>query len=149
MRKPISEKPGVGPTNPAAEGFGEALRSARQRRHRSQAEVAELIDGAGSYISRLETGSRSPSRRLVARIVSALRMGEAEAAVLYGAAGYAAAPGTAAGEVAALAALLDDPLVPRREREAAQGVISQMVVRLARQKIVTPRIAGRQHVGGR
>lgn len=52
--------------------FGEWLRAARERRGWSQAQVAEYAETSVPTISRVETGERNPSRKLVTKIAVAL-----------------------------------------------------------------------------
>jgi transcriptional regulator with XRE-family HTH domain len=52
--------------------FGEWLRAERDKRGWSQAQVAENAETSVPTISRVETGERSPSRKLVTKIATAL-----------------------------------------------------------------------------
>lgn len=79
--------------------FGTILRELRERtpNHRtghaaspnlSQDGLAEMIGVHWSYICRLESNGRNPSRATVGRIVAALDLGTIDSRALYAAAGY-------------------------------------------------------------
>ena len=75
------------PTTPASPGFGEALRTAREEAGRSQTRLSGAIGCDRSYIHRLESGDRKPSREMVAEIACALKLPDVERVGLYAAAG--------------------------------------------------------------
>jgi len=82
--------PGFGnrPIRDAAEPFGAELRAMREARRFSQAELARRAGVDHSFISRLESGSRKPSRKMVALLAEALELERALRQRLFVAAGY-------------------------------------------------------------
>ena len=72
------------------ESFGVVLARYRIRRKVSQANLGRLIDSDHSYVSRLESEQRNPSRSIVERIVDALDLPMEEEATLMHAAGFTA-----------------------------------------------------------
>ena len=71
------------------DGFGDVLREKRQSRHRiSQSKLAELAGFDHSYVSRLETGARNPTREAVEFLADALNLDQRERAELLVAAGF-------------------------------------------------------------
>lgn len=70
--------PGAKPIPPRAPapGFGATLADHLARRRLSQAKLAVRIGCEHSYVSRIITGSRSPSRETVTAIVDALDLGQ-------------------------------------------------------------------------
>ena len=78
----------IGTIRPASPGFGEQLRRWRFKRNLSQLRLAELVDCEISYISRLETGSRtSPSGEMAINLADALALIGAERVRFLSAAG--------------------------------------------------------------
>jgi Predicted transcriptional regulator with C-terminal CBS domains len=71
----------------SATEFGDLLRRMRESRRVSQSKLAERSDFDHSYISRLECGSRMPTRDAVDRLADALRVAQPERDELLAAAG--------------------------------------------------------------
>lgn len=71
--------------------FGTELRRLREKAKKSQSLLAKQADFDHSYISRLEAGSRLPTREAVERISSALGLTEAHKSSLMASAGYTTA----------------------------------------------------------
>ena len=72
-----------------AADFGALLRSWRRERHLSQADLANDVGTPSRHISFLETGRARPSRTMVARLVSSLRIPIRDRNGLLRAAGFA------------------------------------------------------------
>ena len=70
-------------------GFHVLLRSYRLRAGLSQVRLAELAGLDRSFLNRLESGQRCPSRMVVLRLARALGLDERDRAALLFAAGYA------------------------------------------------------------
>jgi len=70
------------------QSFGALLAKLRMARNLAQTRLAERADYDHSYISRLETGARSPSRDAVERLIRTLQSSQEEADALLEAAGY-------------------------------------------------------------
>ena len=85
---------GYTPTTPAAPGFGSTLRFWREDAGLSQVNLAFDVGCDRSYIHRLESGNRKPSREMVTDIAYALKLPDVERVGLYAAAGMIA-PGLA------------------------------------------------------
>lgn len=58
--------------------FGDLLKTHRYNRHLTQAHVASQIDVCASYIARLESSERHPSRRVVLNLARALGLDDTE-----------------------------------------------------------------------
>lgn len=74
---------------PVGTGFHALLRSYRLRAGLSQVRLAELAGIDRSFLNRLESGQRRPSRMVVLRLARALGLDERDRAALLFAAGYA------------------------------------------------------------
>lgn len=111
--------------------FGIALRGVRQRRRLSQSKLSEMLDCDHSYISRLEVGSRFPSREFVERLIAALRIPSDEAAILLSSGGWV--PITSAGRAISdpllveLGELLWDDQLPRETFAQLRGTLTFLV----------------------
>lgn len=68
--------------------FAELLRRYREAARVSQSRLAQLSGFDHSYVSRLESGRRAPTREAVLRLASALGLGPAERDNLLAAAGF-------------------------------------------------------------
>ena len=68
--------------------FGGLLKALREARRISQSKLAERADFDHSYVSRLESGARMPTREAVERLASALSLAQVEEDGLLAAAGY-------------------------------------------------------------
>lgn len=73
---------------PPATGFGEQLRIARQYHRMSQTTLAEMLECDHTAVSRIESGQRNPSRRMVEAIAGILAPTPQDAARLYALAGF-------------------------------------------------------------
>jgi transcriptional regulator with XRE-family HTH domain len=71
--------------------FASTLKTFRRRARISQAALGRVCDLDHSYISRLESGNRSPSRDTVGRISAELGLSASDNAVLLHAAGFISA----------------------------------------------------------
>jgi transcriptional regulator with XRE-family HTH domain len=68
--------------------FGALLKSLREKRGVSQSKLAERADFDHSYVSRLESGARMPTRDAVDRLGEALGLEQAQLDSLLAAAGF-------------------------------------------------------------
>jgi len=68
--------------------FGVLLKRVREARRVSQSKLAERADFDHSYVSRLESGARMPTREAVERLGSALGLSQGEHDALFAAAGF-------------------------------------------------------------
>ncbi len=107
--------------------FGQLLKGFRERRGVSQSKLAERADFDHSYVSRLESGSRMPTRDAVDRLGMALGLTQAELDALLAAAGFLPRDVTnllsnepVIGEVLDL---LQDEAVPSEYRESMRQVL--------------------------
>lgn len=107
---------------PTTTPFGERPRALRLARNVSQARLAQSAGLGHSYLSRLESGQRAPSRETVAVLAAELHLPPCDAAGLYQAAGFW--PDDAPWQAAALAIadLLADPaLLSPADRPAIEA----------------------------
>ena len=72
----------------AGADFGGLLKTMREGRRVSQSKLAERADFDHSYVSRLESGARMPTRDAVERLASALSLSQTEEDGLLAAAGF-------------------------------------------------------------
>lgn len=68
--------------------FGVQLKSLREARRVSQSKLAERADFDHSYVSRLESGARMPTREAVERLAAALMLAQIEEDALLASAGF-------------------------------------------------------------
>ncbi len=68
--------------------FGVLLKGLREARRVSQSKLAERAEFDHSYVSRLESGARMPTREAVERLAQALGLGQSEEDGLLAAAGF-------------------------------------------------------------
>jgi transcriptional regulator with XRE-family HTH domain len=68
--------------------FGALLKSLREKRSVSQSKLAEKAEFDHSYVSRLESGARMPTREAVDRLGGALLLDQAQLDSLLAAAGF-------------------------------------------------------------
>lgn len=112
---------------PQAPPLGILLRRYRDRRNWSQQRVADECELDGSLISRLENGTREPTRETLAKLAAGLGLGLAERDALFVAAGFLPQGLSAddAGMALALAVwrVLSDEGRGEVEREALVAVI--------------------------
>lgn len=107
--------------------FGALLKALRERRAISQSKLAERAAFDHSYVSRLESGTRMPTRDAVDRLGAALDLSQAELDALLAAAGFLPRDVTSLlssepviGEVLDL---LQDEAVPTEYRENMRQVL--------------------------
>ncbi|MCA9879499.1 MAG: helix-turn-helix transcriptional regulator [Thermomicrobiales bacterium] len=72
----------------AGADFGGILKTMREGRRISQSKLAERADFDHSYVSRLESGARMPTRDAVERLATALSLSQTEEDSLLAAAGF-------------------------------------------------------------
>ncbi|MFT4039667.1 MAG: helix-turn-helix transcriptional regulator [Thermomicrobiales bacterium] len=72
----------------AGADFGGLLKSMREARRISQSKLAERADFDHSYVSRLESGARMPTRDAVERLGTAMTLSQTEEDSLLAAAGF-------------------------------------------------------------
>jgi transcriptional regulator with XRE-family HTH domain len=115
--------------------FGGLLKGFRERRNVSQSKLAERAAFDHSYVSRLESGARMPTRDAVDRLGMALELTQAELDMLLAAAGFLPRDVTnllsnepVIGEVLDL---LQDEAVPTEYRESMRQVL-RLLARQAR-----------------
>jgi transcriptional regulator with XRE-family HTH domain len=107
--------------------FGVQLKALREARRVSQSKLAERADFDHSYVSRLESGARMPTRDAVERLATALLLSQPEEDALLASAGFLPRDVTsllsdepALGEVLDL---LQDDAVPVEYRENMRQVL--------------------------
>ena len=107
--------------------FGMQLKGLREARRVSQSKLAERAEFDHSYVSRLESGARMPTRDAVERLASALLLSQSEEDALLASAGFLPRDVTsllsdepALGEVLDL---LQDEAVPMEYRDNMQQVL--------------------------
>ena len=74
--------------NQSSAEFGIRLKGLREARRVSQSKLAERADFDHSYVSRLESGARMPTREAVERLSRALGLSQGEQDALLAAAGF-------------------------------------------------------------
>jgi len=107
--------------------FGMQLKGLREARRVSQSKLAERAEFDHSYVSRLESGARMPTRDAVERLASALLLSQSEEDALLASAGFLPRDVTsllsdepALGEVLDL---LQDEAVPMEYRDNMRQVL--------------------------
>lgn len=125
--------------------FGVQLKAQREARRVSQSKLAERADFDHSYVSRLESGARMPTRDAVERLAGALLLSQPEEDALLAAAGFLPRDVTsllsdepALGEVLDL---LQDDAVPAEYRDNMRQVL-RLLAEQARLAIRTAPGAG-------
>lgn len=98
--------------------FGDELKTLRERRRLSQSRLADMAGFDHSFISRLESGDRFPTRDAVRRLASALSATPIERDRLMTSAGFT-------GPADATSVALDDVRAERRRQMDRWGVQSQ------------------------
>ncbi|MEA2512039.1 MAG: hypothetical protein QOF33_4040 [Thermomicrobiales bacterium] len=113
--------------NEAAAEFGGLLKGFRERRNVSQSKLAERAAFDHSYVSRLESGARMPTRDAVDRLGMALGLTQIELDAMLASAGFLPRDVTSLlsnepviGEVLDL---LQDEAVPSEYRESMRQVL--------------------------
>lgn len=117
----------------SANAFGATLAAIRRSRRLSQANLARDAQVDHSTISRLECGSRVPSRAMVLALVDALQATDTERNLLLSAAGFACDLPIADPLVAELGAMLRDPALPDLARHYLRASV-EAALWLARSK---------------
>lgn len=111
----------------AGSEFGVLLKRCREARHVSQSKLAERASFDHSYVSRLESGARTPTRDAVDRLGEALNLNQVERDALLAAAGFLPRDVTSllASEpvVGEVLDLLQDESVPMEARENFRQVL--------------------------
>ena len=74
--------------NEQNQGFGGVLKGLREVRRVSQSKLAERAGFDHSYVSRLESGARTPTREAVMQLAGALGLAHGEQDALLAAAGF-------------------------------------------------------------
>ena len=120
--------------------FGNLLKTLREKAGVSQSKLAERADFDHSYVSRLESGARMPTREAVDRLGKAMKLEAQELDSLLASAGFLPKDVTsllsnepAIGEVLEM---LQDEAVPSEFRESMRTMLRMMVVQ-ARQVVNT------------
>jgi transcriptional regulator with XRE-family HTH domain len=108
--------------------FGALLKTLREKRNVSQSKLAERADFDHSYVSRLESGARMPTREAVDRLGEALNLDQQQLDSMLAAAGFLPRDITSLlssepviGEVLDL---LQDEAVPSEYRDSMRQVLS-------------------------
>lgn len=111
--------------------FGNLLKALRERHGVSQSKLAERADFDHSYVSRLESGARMPTREAVDRLGTAMGLDHAALDALLASAGFLPKDVTsllsdepALGEVLEM---LQDETVPTEYRENMRNMLRIMV----------------------
>ena len=111
--------------------FAPMLRELRDRRRLSQSRLAEAAGFDHSYVSRLESGTRMPTREAVAKLADAMGLVESERDALLASAGFM--PGRIESLFASepvlseVLVLLQDRTVPAEVRDDVRHMISLLV----------------------
>lgn len=112
-------------------GFAPMLREYRDRRRMSQSRLAKAAGFDHSYVSRLESGTRMPTRDAVVKLAEAMTLGDSERDALLAAAGFM--PGRIESLFASepvlseVLGLLQDHAVPADVRDDVRHMISLLV----------------------
>lgn len=129
--------------------FGVQLKGLREARRVSQSKLAERADFDHSYVSRLESGARMPTRDAVERLAAALEVSGAEQDGLLAAAGFLPRDVSSllseepvVGEVLGL---LQDDDVPAEYRDNMRQVL-RLLAEQARLAIQAKRVVGLEGV---
>ncbi len=124
--------------------FGVQLKVMREARRVSQSKLAERADFDHSYVSRLESGARMPTRDAVERLAAALQVSHPEEDNLLAAAGFLPRDVSSllseepvVGEVLGL---LQDDAVPAEYRDNMRQVL-RLLAEQARLAVRTERVS--------
>lgn len=115
----------------ATHGFAPMLREYRDRRRMSQSRLAKAAGFDHSYVSRLESGTRMPTRDAVVKLADAMSLTDGERDALLAAAGFM--PGRIESLFAdepvlsEVLGLLQDCQVPAEVRDDVRHMISLLV----------------------
>lgn len=114
--------------SPATTAFGRMLRELRKDRYLSQSRVAHFAGFDHSYVSRLESGDRDPSREAVETIARVLRLSGPDTDELLMAAGFM--PNNAA-------SVIDrEPVVARLYEFLVSGTAPESTKEIVRTQVV-------------
>jgi len=111
----------------ADRGFGVALKRFREDRRVSQSKLAERAGFDHSYVSRLESGARTPTRDAVEQLARALELDQVNRDELLASAGFL--PGEVASllsgepEITDVLGLLQNAQVPEAYRDSMRQVL--------------------------
>lgn len=128
--------------------FAPLLRVYRDRCRLSQSRLAQAAGFDHSYVSRLESGSRMPTRDAVAKLADAMGLEDGDRDALLASAGFM--PGRIENLFASepvlseVLGLLQDRAVPAEVRDDVRHMIS-MLVRQAQRSASDPGRAGARH----
>lgn len=128
--------------------FAPLLRELRDRRRLSQSRLAEAAGFDHSYVSRLESGARMPTRDAVAKLADAMGLVESERDALLASAGFM--PGRIENLFASepvlseVLGLLQDRAVPADVRDDVRHMIS-LLIRQAQRAASAPGRAAAHH----
>lgn len=124
--------------------FALTLREMRDRRRLSQSRLAEAAGFDHSYVSRLESGSRMPTRDAVTKLAEAMQMEDADRDTLLASAGFM--PGRIENLFASepvlseVLGLLQNRSIPAEVRDDVRHMIS-LLVRQAERAALTGSVA--------
>jgi transcriptional regulator with XRE-family HTH domain len=109
--------------------FASTLRTFRERARISQSELGRRCDFDHSFVSRLESGNRAPSRNTVEAISSAINLGKDDHALLLHAAGFVSDDERSPMSPLAVEvhSLLSDERAPLQYRMMVAQVVSALV----------------------
>lgn len=131
------------------DSFAEALRHSRERQRLSQSRLAAAAGFDHSYVSRLESGSRTPTRDAVTKLGGALALDDIETDALLAAAGFMPAriENLLAAEpvVGEVLGILQNGGVPEDVREDLRAAISLLIRQAQRASAPAWSEAGTQH----
>lgn len=111
--------------------FAHTLREYRDRRRMSQSRLASAAGFDHSYVSRLESGSRTPTRDAVVKLAEAMLLSDSERDALLASAGFM--PGRIESLFASepvlseVLGLLQDRAVPAEVRDDVRNMIALLV----------------------
>ena len=128
--------------------FAPLLREFRDRRRLSQSRLAEAAGFDHSYVSRLESGTRMPTRDAVGKLAEAMALGDGERDALLASAGFM--PGRIENLFASepvlseVLGLLQDRAVPAEVRDDVRHMISLLVRQAHRAATAPGRVTNHQ-----
>lgn len=121
--------------------FGALLKSLREKRNVSQSKLAEKADFDHSYISRLESGARMPTREAVDRLAEAMDLLQPQTDSLLAAAGFlprdVSSLLSSEPVIGEVLDLLQDEAVPSEYRDNMRQVLS-LLAKQARFAMLRP-----------
>ena len=117
--------------NDQRQGFGIALKALRETRRVSQSKLAERAGFDHSYVSRLESGARTPTREAVLQLAGAMTLAHGEQDALLAAAGFlpreVASLLSAEPEITQVLSLLQDEGLPVAYRDKIRESLRTLV----------------------